>query len=146
MSTSALITPAQIAQLAPRCLPAYRASVEHGADVLARYGVSASDLRLAHFMAQMLHESGALTLAVDNLNYSAARLPQVWPTRFKPGGPLDPVEYAHKEEKLGNEVYGGRMGNSAAGDGYRYRGRGLLQLTGKDSYIASTRIVRAQMP
>jgi putative chitinase len=80
------------------------------------------------------------------LNYSAARLPVVWPKRFKPSGPLDPAAYAHNPEKLANEVYGKRMGNVAPGDGYRYRGRGLLQITGKDGYAEARRVLLPSYP
>ena len=91
-------------------------------------------------------ESGGLTRQIESLNYSAQRLPQVWPSRFKPTGPLDPAAFAHNEQKLGNQVYGGRMGNTGPNDGFTYRGRGLLQLTGKESYESATRTVRAQNP
>jgi len=93
-------------------------------------------------MAQMMHESGALTIQFENLNYSPERLPKVWPSRFQPRGSLIPGDFAHNPEKLANEVYGGRMGNIAKGDGYLYRGRGLLQLTGKDSYAQATAMLR----
>ena len=93
-------------------------------------------------MAQVLQESDGMMVQFENLNYSAERLPKVWPKRFKPGGPLDPAAYAHDARKLANEVYGGRMGNMAADDGYRYRGRGLVQLTGRDSYAEATTILR----
>lgn len=133
-----LVTLDQITRLAPEAAAAYRAAFATGAPVLSRYGVNASALRVAHFMAQVFHETGALMLQFENLRYSAARLPQVWPLRFKPRGPLDPAKYANQPEKLGNEVYGGRLGNNRPGDGYLYRGRGLLQLTGKDSYARAT--------
>lgn len=93
-------------------------------------------------MAQILHESGGLTIQFENLNYSAERLPKVWPRRFMPKGPLDPNDFAHNPEKLANVVYGGRMGNSEPGDGYTYRGRGLLQLTGKESYREASTVLR----
>ena len=97
-------------------------------------------------MAQVLHESGGLTRQIESLNYSAQRLPQVWPSRFKPTGPLDPAVFAHNQQKLGNQVYGGRMGNTGPNDGFTYRGRGQLQLTGKESYESATGTVRAQNP
>jgi putative chitinase len=94
----------------------------------------------------VLHESGGLAVQIESLNYSPQRLPKVWPTRFKPTGPLDPEAFAHNQEKLGNEVYGGRMGNDLPGDGFKYRGRGLLQLTGKESYRDATTALRRQNP
>jgi putative chitinase len=138
------VTLEQILTLAPSTRSSYRKAFALGQDVLDRFGISDTPLRVAHFVAQMMHESGALTIQFENLNYSAERLPKVWPTRFQPRGPLAPSDFAHNPEKLANEVYGGRMGNADAGDGYRYRGRGLLQLTGKDNYVeASTNLQKA---
>ena len=136
------VTLAQIATLAPNARSSYRNAFAAGQDVLDQFGISETPLRVAHFMAQMLHESGALTIQFENLNYSAERLPKVWPKRFLPLGPLDATEFAHNPEKLANEVYGGRMGNNSPGDGFKYRGRGLMQLTGKDSYAEATTILR----
>src|SRR6185436_7164266 len=133
------VTLAQIATLAPSARSSYRDAFAAGQDVLDQFGISETPLRVAHFMAQMLHESGALTIQFESLNYSAERLPKVWPKRFRPAGPLDPAAFAHDPEKLANEIYGGRMGNDAPSDGYRYRGRGLLQLTGKESYAEATK-------
>jgi len=87
-----------------------------------------------------------LSILIESLNYSPERLPKVWPKRFQPKGPLDPAQYAHNEPRLANEVYGGRMGNNQAGDGFTFRGRGLLQLTGRDSYNQATRILRESYP
>ena len=143
------LTLAQIETLAPNARSSYRDAFASGQEVLDRFGISNTPLRLAHFMAQILHECGALTIQFENLNYSAERLPKVWPLRFKPKGPLDPAAFAHNPEKLANEVYGGRMGNTKPGDGFKFRGRGLLQLTGKDSYVEATTILRrsfAQAP
>ena len=137
---------AQLAQIAPNARSSYREAFQNGREVLNRCGVSLSPLRVAHFMAQVLHESGALTVQFENLNYSAQRLPQVWPSRFKPKGPLNPEEHAHNPQKLANVVYGGRMGNTEPNDGFTYRGRGLLQLTGKDSYVEATACVRKHNP
>lgn len=139
---SVKITLDHLDQLAPQIRPGYRAAFLAGQDVLDHYAISDAPLRVAHFMAQVLHESGALTLEYENLHYSPARLVKVWPWRFKPLGPLDPAAYAYNARKLANEVYGGRMGNTDPQDGYRYRGRGLLQLTGKDSYAAASESVR----
>lgn len=137
---------AALQQLAPNARSSYREAAATAQPVLDRHGVTKNKLRLAHFLAQVLHESGGLTLQVENMNYSAARLPKVWPTRFLPRGPLDPNAFANNPEKLANQVYGGRMGNTSPGDGFRYRGRGLMQLTGRESYREATGIVRGFDP
>ena len=140
------VTLDQILQLAPNARSSYREAFRNGQPVFEQFGVSETPLRVAHFMAQVLHESGGLANQIESLNYSAERLPKVWPSRFKPTGPLDPADFAHNQQKLGNEVYGGRMGNTGPNDGFTYRGRGLLQLTGKDSYQEATTTLRAQDP
>ena len=137
---------AQILQLAPSARSSYRTAFQNGQVILDQFKISDKKIRIAHFMAQILHECGGLTIQFENLNYSAARLPQVWPTRFKPRGLLDPANYANNPQKLANEVYGGRMGNTSPNDGYTYRGRGLLQLTGKESYQKATTILRTTDP
>jgi len=101
-------------------------------EILEKYEINANALRLCHFLAQIFTETGALTTLTENLNYSASRLVAVWPRRFPT---LQVAEaYAHDDEKLANFVYGGRMGNTNSGDGFLYRGRGLLQITGRDAY------------
>lgn len=140
------IAAGQLAQLAPNARSSYREAFAAAQPVLDRYGIAQSGLRLAHFMAQVLHESGALTVQFENLNYSAERLPKVWPSRFRPKGPLDPAAYAHDPRKLANEVYAGRMGNTGPDDGWAFRGRGLLQLTGRESYAAATTFLRGDYP
>lgn len=141
-----LVTLEQISKLAPAVRPGYADAFSAGQQMLADFGIAASPLRVAHFIAQLMHESGALTKEYENLNYSARRLVQVWPWRFRPHGPLDPELYAHNARKLANEVYGGRMGNRGPQDGYIFRGRGLLQLTGKGNYAAATARVRRCVP
>jgi putative chitinase len=136
----------QVLRLAPNARSSYREAFQNGQPVLDHFRISDTPLRVAHFMAQILHESGGLTLLFENLNYSAARLPKVWPSRFKPKGLLDPAEYAHDPQKLANEVYGHRMGNTQPDDGFTYRGRGLLQLTGKESYDEATARLRNDNP
>ena len=90
--------------------------------------------RVVHFLAQIFSESGALKATSENMNYSAQRLMQVWPSRFKTLEQAEP--YAHNPEKLANNVYANRMGNGdeLSGDGWRFRGRGLIGLTGKANY------------
>lgn len=143
---SVQVTVEQIILLAPGARPPYRDAFAAGAQVLQDFSISDTPLRVAHFIAQLMHESGALTREYENLNYSARRLVRVWPWRFRPHGPLDPKAYANNAPKLANEVYGGRMGNSAPQDGYIYRGRGLMQLTGKGNYAAATGRVRRCVP
>lgn len=140
------VTLDQIAQLAPSARSSYRDAFAAGQEVLDLFKISETPLRVAHFIAQMMYESGGLTIQFENLNYSPERLPIVWPSRFQPKGPLDPAAFAHNAERLANEVYGGRMGNMEPGDGFKYRGRGLLQLTGKDSYNEATQILQNSYP
>jgi putative chitinase len=132
----------QVETLAPGINAPYRAAFSSGQAVLDRYGISATPLRVAHFVAQTLHETGAYLRLTEDLDYSAARLVVVWPLRFQPKGPLDPSLYAHRPQRLANAVYGGRMGNTDPDDGYAYRGRGLLQLTGRANYAEATRQLR----
>jgi putative chitinase len=89
--------------------------------------------RIAMFLAQIGHESGGLKFVEENLNYRADRLPVVFPKYFRD---VDPNQYGRNPEKIANRVYGNRMGNGpeSSGDGWRYRGRGLIQLTGHDNY------------
>jgi len=140
------VTLQQILTLAPSARSSYRDAFAAGQVVLDQFGISETPLRIAHFVAQIMHESGALTIQFENLNYSPERLPIVWPHRFLPKGPLNPVEFAHNPEKLANVVYGGRMGNTSPSDGFLYRGRGLLQITGKESYSKATNNLHASDP
>ena len=88
---------------------------------------------LAYIMATAHHETGARFAPVEeNLNYSAKRLTEVWPKRFPSIAAAKP--YANNPERLANSVYGGRLGNDEPGDGWKYRGRGFVQVTGKDNY------------
>lgn len=98
-------------------------------------------LRLAHFLSQLAHESGGFKSVYENLNYSAERLKVIFPKYFKQPGLAE--SYARKPELIGSRVYGGRMGNGDEGsrEGYKYRGRGYLQLTGKSNYAAFDKFV-----
>lgn len=93
-----------------------------------------NSLRLAHFLAQCAHESGSFKVLNENLNYSAERLQKIFGKYFPTATLAN--EYARKPEKIGNRVYANRMGNGdeASGDGYKFRGRGYIQLTGKNNY------------
>ena len=90
-------------------------------------------LRLAHFLAQCGHESGGFKATQENLNYSADGLKKIFPKYF-PGNIAE--SYARNPEKIASKVYGGRMGNGGeeTKEGYKFRGRGYIQLTGKDNY------------
>lgn len=96
-----------------------------------------TDARAAHFFAQTAHESGNFKAFSENLNYSAKALDSVFGKYFVRAG-RDADEYARQPEKIANIVYASRMGNgdTASGDGWKYRGRGALQLTGHDNYKA----------
>jgi putative chitinase len=101
--------------------------------VVEKYELSAPR-RLAMWLAQCGHESGGFRRLEENLNYSAAALARTWPARFL--SVPEAEEYARQPERIANKVYGGRMGNASPGDGWRFRGRGLIQLTGRDNYQA----------
>jgi putative chitinase len=90
--------------------------------------------RQACFIGQCMHESGGFRLLRENLNYSAKALMNTWPSRFPDADVAE--QYARQPEKIANKVYSGRMGNTEDGDGAKYIGRGLIQLTGKDNYTA----------
>lgn len=112
--------------------------------ILPEYKIN-TKLRLCHFLAQILHESGNLKYKSENLNYSAKALRSVFPKYFK----TDEIanQYARKPEKIANRVYANRMGNGdeASGDGWLRRGRGLIQLTGTDNYKACTKALNVDL-
>ncbi len=125
--------PVELARkLAPHARPEYMAALENGDALFAKYGIT-TPIRLAHFFAQIMHESGALTIREESLNYTAQRMTQVWPSRFPTIASAEP--FAHNPQALANKVYNGRMGNaSGSNDGWNYRGRGLMQTTGREGY------------
>ena len=107
-----------------------------------RYQIDANPRRVAAWLATIAHESARLTSVVENLNYSAQGLAQTWPARYADmtGQPnATAIRIARKPEDIANLTYAGRLGNGSAGsgDGWRYRGRGLIQITGRDNYRAS---------
>jgi len=92
--------------------------------------------RIAGFLSQTAHESAGFKFVSENLNYSAASLMRVWSQRFPT---LEIAQrYAMQPERIANRAYADRMGNGSesSGDGWKYRGRGLIQLTGKNNYVA----------
>lgn len=115
-------------------------------NLFPKYGIT-TEKRIAAFLAQCGHESGDFKILNENLNYSAQGLAATWPTRYAEKDargnvkkPIQPNSLAlqlhRKPEAIANQTYANRMGNGdvASGDGFRYRGRGLIQLTGKQNY------------
>ena len=103
-------------------------------DCAAKFQIN-TPLRLAHFLAQCGHESAGFKAAQENLNYSADGLNKIFTKYFRD---VSSASYARQPEKIASRVYANRMGNGneASKEGYKYRGRGYIQLTGKDNYGA----------
>jgi len=127
------LTQEQLAQIIPG-----NPYVEHWYNALSQalpdYDINTPQ-RIAAFLAQCGHESGGFTAIKENLNYQAASLCRVWPHYFNAGNSND---YAHNQEKIANRAYANRMGNGPeeSGDGWKFCGRGLIQLTGRNNYQA----------
>lgn len=104
----------------------------------AKYNLTT--IQLAHFAGQLSHESFDFKITSENLNYSAERLLQVFPKYFND---KNVILYARKPIKIANRVYANRMGNADenSGDGWKYRGRGYIQLTGKNNYLAFSKFI-----
>ena len=100
-----------------------------------------SNIRLAHFLSQCAHESGNFKAVTENLNYGAKGLRATFGKYFKDDATA--AAYERKPEKIANRVYSSRMGNGdeASGDGWKFRGRGYIQLTGKDNYTQFDKVV-----
>jgi putative chitinase len=113
-------------------------------ETAAKFGID-TPLRLAHFLAQCGHESGGFKATQENLNYSASGLKGIFSKYFKEAGLAE--QYQRNPQKIASRVYGGRMGNGpeSTGDGYKFRGRGYIQLTGKDNYTAFGRAINEDM-
>lgn len=101
-------------------------------DTASKFKIN-TPLRLAHFLAQCSHESGNFKIVQENLNYSSTGLKNTF-SKYFPGNLAE--SYARQAEKIGSRVYGSRMGNGpeVTKEGYKFRGRGYIQLTGKDNY------------
>ena len=101
-------------------------------ETAAKFNIT-NNLRLAHFLAQCGHESGGFKAVTENVNYSADGLKKIF-AKYFPGNLSE--SYARQPQKIANRVYGGRMGNGPeeTGDGFKFRGRGYIQLTGKNNY------------
>lgn len=121
--------PDQIIQQLPECISKFEIN---------------TPLRLAHFLSQVGHESGNFRIVTENLNYNAPRLLEIFPKYFNNTTSL---LYERKPEKIANIVYASRMGNGdkSTGDGYKFRGRGYIQLTGRDNYIAFSKAINEDM-
>lgn len=130
-----MITPKQFRKLFPRCKdPA--GWVDAMNEVFPKYEINTPN-RIAAFIAQCGHESAGWSTFTENLNYSAKALDTIFGKYFVRGG-RDAKEYHRQPEKIANVVYANRMsnGNTSSGDGWRYRGRGPIQLTGKANYTS----------
>jgi putative chitinase len=125
------MTPEKLHALAPSCQ--FDALAPLLSAAMASQDID-TELRVVHFLAQCAHESAGFTRFYEGLSYSAERLCQVWPGRFHNVDEAAP--FARNPEKLANNVYSGRLGNLSPGDGYKYRGRGLIQITGRSAYKA----------
>lgn len=109
-------------------------------DTMSKFELN-TPLRLAHFLAQCGHESGGFKFLRENLNYSAKGLMGI----FKKYFPTEAIanQYQRQPDKIANKVYSGRMGNGpeASGDGAKFKGRGFIQLTGRDNYTAFSKSI-----
>lgn len=103
-------------------------------EIITKFEINTT-FRLAHFLGQAMHESGNFKVVNENLNYSSDRLMVIFPKYFK-GKKVE--DYNRNPEKIANLVYGNRMGNGSesTGEGYKFHGRGFIQLTGKDNYTS----------
>ena len=109
-------------------------------ETAAKFNIT-NNLRLAHFLAQCGHESGGFKAVQENLNYSAKGLSTTFKKYFISEAAAGP--YARNPQKIASKVYGGRMGNGpeATGDGFKFRGRGYIQLTGRDNYTRFAKFI-----
>ena len=113
-------------------------------DTAAKFGIN-TPLRLAHFLAQCGHESGGFRATQENLNYSAKGLNGIFRKYFPTEASA--AAYARQPAKIASKVYGNRMGNGpeSTGEGYKFRGRGYIQLTGKENYTAFGKAIGEDM-
>lgn len=132
------ITSDQFSALFPRN-PEPQAWAEALNAIMPKYGIDTPQ-RIAAFLAQCGHESKGFTAVRENLNYDAAGLTRTWPSRFPPAVA---GRYARQPERIANRAYANRNGNGpeTSGDGWRYRGRGVIQLTGKSAYATFAKTV-----
>lgn len=128
-----VLTAATLNSFAARAHPQYREALLGGTGILTKYGIDETPLRFCHFLGQIGNECGRLTILEENMNYrSVERLQAVWPKRFPTRASA--ASYVGNPKALADKVYGGRLGNDRPGDGYLFRGRGFVQITGRGSY------------
>jgi putative chitinase len=136
------MTRQQLLTLAPRARTEYRDAFAGVDTILDRYAINATALRLAHFMAQGLHESGLLTILQESMNYAATALTSLFRTNRITAAQATQLgrtaDHPADQRALANTLYGGswgliNLGNSDPDDGWNFRGAGLLQMTGRDS-------------
>lgn len=143
------LTAQQLLRILPNARPVAGVFVPALNRAMNRYRID-SPVRRAAFLAQVGHESGQLRRLVENLNYSAAGLAATWPGRFRAanGQPNALAKSLERQpERIANHVYADRLDNGSAesGDGWRYRGRGLIQLTGRQNYRACGTAIGADL-
>jgi len=114
-------------------------------EVASKFGIN-TPLRVAHFLAQCGHESGGFRVTQENLNYSAKGLNGIFRKYFPTEAAA--AAYARQPQKIANKVYANRManGSEASGDGYKFRGRGYIQLTGRDNYTQFGKAIGVDIP
>lgn len=130
------ITQQQLLQIFPNAGPRAGIFLPALNRAMARYRIY-SRVRQAAFLAQIGHESGQLMRLVENLNYDAKGLARTWPGRYQAadGNPnTKALGLSRKSEAIANDAYAGRNGNTQPGDGWKFRGRGLIQITGRANY------------
>lgn len=129
-----LVTLDQLIRIMPHAKPRAARFIDPLNAAMSEFGIT-KERRIEMFLPQLAHESGELASMVENLNYSAKGLMSTWPKRFNEARAQ---QYARDPVRIANTVYANRMGNGdeASGDGWRYRGRGGFQVTGKHNYIA----------
>ena len=133
--TGLSVTTAKLKRLAPNARNSIIDPLNTTADaILSGFAINKNARRITNFFAQTAHESGGFRVLKENLNYSARRLREVWPSRFPSNAIAN--RYARNPEKIANKVYADRIGNGpeSSGDGWRFRGRGIIQLTGRANY------------
>lgn len=128
------ITEADLKKFAPHARKEYVTALLGGLYHLRTAGILDSEHRLCHFMGQIGHETDGLTIVRESLTYSSAkRLREVWPARFRNKSDAELAPLLKNGVALGDQVYGGRMGNTHPGDGFNFRGGGFIQTTGREA-------------